>query len=170
MAWKGIDYDYKVSVSMATDYISLDNFNDMANFRIPNIVCNDKAVKDLQEYLGDFLDDIKANLNIRIHPTRDYISVYMTMCDGPDVYMDKGFSFQLPMGVIDKWDVPHFGNYIFEMWNAYVMAFVDEDIELIVQTRDFEGKPRFIFEEEDDEEDVNVLFRSMPWIVPEEEE
>lgn len=165
MAWKGIDYDYKVSVSMATDYISLDNFNDMANFRIPNIVCNDKAVKDLQEYLGDFLDDIKANLNIRIHPTRDYISVFLTMCDGPDVYMDKGFSFQLPMGVIDKWDIPRFGNYIFGMWNAYVMAFVDED----KPTRPWPYFGEYIIPEEE-EEDVNVLFRSMPWIVPEEDE
>lgn len=165
MLYKGIDYDYKVSVSMATDYISLDNFNDMANFRIPSIVSTDKAVKDLQEYLGDFLDDIKANLNIRIHPTRDYISVFLTMCDGPDVYMDKGFSFQLPMGVIDKWDVPRFGNYIFGMWNAYMMAFVG--VDKVTEPWPYDGK-YFIPEEE--EEDVNVLFRSMPWIVPEEDE
>lgn len=164
MAWKGIDYDYKVSVSMATDYISLNNFDDMANFRIPSIVKNDKAVKDLQEYLGDFLDDIKANLNIRIHPTRDYISVYLTMCDGPDVYMDKGFSFQLPMGVIDKWEVPQFGDYIFEMWNAYVMAFVDDD----KPTKPWPYNGEYIIPEE--EEDTNALFRSGIWIVPEEED
>lgn len=159
----------EVTISIASDSFPIGK--SMDDFKIPHIFNTEHSREDLQEYLGDFLSDIGGVISIRLYPFKEKAGIYLYLHNGQyTIKMDQGFSLELPFSVIDKWDVPRFGNYIFDMWNAYVMAFVDDDIKLIVHERDFDGKPRFMLEEEDDEEDVNVLFRSMPWIVPEEDE
>ena len=149
-----------IMVGEVTIRIAADSFpigKSMEDFELPHIFNSEKAREDLQEYLGDFLSDIGGDLSIRLYPFKNRMTVYLTMIEGDyKIKMDHGFSFDLPFSVIDKWDVPHFRNYIFGMWNAYVMALVDDDLELIVHKRDFEGKPRFMLEEE--------------WVVLEEED
>ena len=138
MAWNGIKEEYTVSVSIAADTLPIAEVNDMANIKLPDIFSTPKAVKDLQEYLGDFLDDVKSNLNIRLHPYRDYAAVHLNMYIGGSYPMeDRGFSFYLPFSILYEWDVPHFGDFVFSMWNAYVMALIDkDDLTTVVELRD----------------------------------
>lgn len=116
----------EVSIRIAADSFPVGK--SMDDLKIPHIFNSEKAREDLQEYLGDFLSDIGGDLSIRLYPFKDRMTVYLTMIKGDYmVDLDRGFSFDLPFSVIDKWDVPRFGNYIFDMWNAYVMAFADDD-------------------------------------------
>lgn len=155
----------EVTIRIAADSFPIGK--SMDDFQIPHIFNSEKAREDLQEYLGDFLSDIGGDLSIRLYPFNDRMTVYLTMLDGDyRIKMDQGFSFDLPFNVIDKWDVPRFGNYIFGMWNAYIMAFVDDN----KPTRPWPYFGEYIIPEEEDKKDDPVIFRSDPWIVPEEEE
>lgn len=150
----------EVSVRIAADSFPIGK--SMEGFKIPHIFNSEKAREDLQEYLGDFLSDIGGDLSIRLYPFNDRMTVYLTMIDGDyKIKMDQGFTLDLPFSVIDDWDVPHFGNYIFGMWNAYVMAFVDDDDGTTPWP--YEGEYIIPEEEDDEKEDTNVLFRSAPW-------
>ena len=115
----------KVTIRIAADSFPIGK--SMGDFKIPHIFNSEKAREDLQEYLGDFLFDIGGDISIRLYPFKDRMTVYLTMIEDHTIKMDRGFTLDLPFSVIDKWDVPHFGNYIFGMWNAYAMAFVDDD-------------------------------------------
>ena len=114
----------EVSIRIAADSFPVGK--SMIDFKIPHIFDTEHSREDLQEYLGDFLSDIGGDLSIRLYPFKDRMTVYLTMIEDYTIKMDQGFTFDLPFSIVDKWDVPRFGNYIFDMWNAYTMAFVDD--------------------------------------------
>lgn len=136
----------EVSIRIATDSFPIGK--PMDGFKLPHIFNTEHSREDLQEYLGDFLSDIGGDLAIRLYPFKDRMTVYLTMIEGDyKIKTDQGFSFDLPFSVIDKWDVPRFGNYIFGMWNAYVMAFVDDS----KPTKPWPYNGEYIIPEEDKE-------------------
>ena len=136
----------EVSIRIAADSFPVGTH--MKDFKIPHIFDTEHSREDLQEYLGDFLSDIGGDLSIRLYPFKERMTVYLTMIDGDyTIKMNQGFSFDLPFSVIDDWEVPRFGDYIFNMWNAYVMAFVDDD----KPTRPWPYGGEYIIPEEDKE-------------------
>lgn len=136
----------EVSIRIATDSFPIGK--PMDGFKLPHIFNTEHSREDLQEYLGDFLSDIGGDLAIRLYPFKEKADIYLYLHDGKyTIKMDQGFSLDLPFSVIDKWDVQHFGTYIFNMWNSYVMAFVDDD----KATRPWPYYGEYIIPEEDKE-------------------
>lgn len=80
-------------------------------------------IPDLQEYLLEFLHDVKAccTVNIRYDYSRgDSITFYISRLNADGFTDCRGFTFELSFEDLKDYDIPSLGNAVFHMWNAYM--------------------------------------------------
>lgn len=80
-------------------------------------------IPDLHEYLLEFIHEVKACCTINIHydyKRGDSIAIYISRLDADGFTDCRGFMFELSFEDLKDYDIPHLGDAIFHMWNAYV--------------------------------------------------
>ncbi len=84
---------------------------------IPSII---EELPDLEEYCDDFLKTINADLYICVRNYNKTILVSLFKRDEYNMITEGGFSATLLYDDIASASIPKLGDYIFEMWNAYI--------------------------------------------------
>lgn len=91
---------------------------ELADQDIPEVIAQ---MWDLGEYVDEFLKDIdcKMTCNIMFDARHgNEINIYVWRSS------HHGFAFDLSFDELRQYDIPHLGDAIFHMWNAYVDVFM----------------------------------------------
>ena len=90
---------------------------------IPDVVY---ALPQLEEYISDFLKTVDCDIRITVvvNP-RPYLQFYIFRNSKNELIDSLGFAVDVTFIDLMKLDIPHLGDYIFEMWNSYVTVIDD---------------------------------------------
>ena len=100
----------------------MEDYNDPTSF--PKILY---SLPELEEYLDDFMKSVDCDIRCDlVFGRRPYVQFYIFRNSKDDLVDCLGFAVDVTYRDLPKFDIPHLGDYILGMWNAYAKAFIEE--------------------------------------------